>query len=209
MTKQSSNAAANIAAPSIEDLKALMAQGIRAQIEAELETDLAKVQAMQEAQGKLKADISTAESRIRDLKATLNEKASQLHEVNAFLAKFSPEGIEQLINDRLDLMLAAMNGQTPAKKAAKRDPGTRNASAQLEGYAVQYAIDGEPRAFGTKTHLTYFLGKKLGRSVMVDELNRVFMEETGTIPFTDAHKGQTLTASFEGIQVSITLQQVA
>lgn len=202
------NVAANM--PNIEDLKANLSTAIRTQIEAELQTDLQKVDDMQKGREKLQKEIAALTDKIDNLKASRNEKSAQLHEANSFLAKFSPEGIDKLVADRLDMMLAAMNGQVTTKKsAAKRSTGTRSRGTNLDGYEVQYAIDGEPRSFGTKTHLTYFLGKKLGRKVDVDELNRVFKEATDIEPFSESHKGQSITASFEGIQVTIGLIKIA
>lgn len=194
--------------PNIEDLKENLATAIRAQIEQELEVDLQKVDDMRNAQAKLKKEIGKIQDEIADRKAKLNEKGTQLHEVNGFLAKFSPEGINELVNQRLDMMLAAMNGQVAKRATAKRSTGTRSRGVKLDGYDVQYAIDGEPRAFSTKTHLTYFLGKRLGRKVDVGELNSTFKEQSGIEPFSEQHKGQSITASFEGIHVTITLNEV-
>lgn len=189
----------------MDQLRAQLAQSVRAQIESELNESLANVDRMQAAQGDLKVEIAHLDNQIADLKASQRDKAGQLHEVNAFLLKFSPEGINQLVTERIEGMIAVMHGE-PLKKARTSSGGRSPKSDKLDGYTVTYAIDGKPRSFGTKTHLTYWLGQKVGRSVSVAELSQAFATQTGCEAYSEAHKeAGTLTADIEGIQVTITL----
>ena len=187
------------------DIKDQLRVAIRAQIQAELNESLDKVDQFQKAQALLRDQIEKLTRAIDDLKAERNTKSDELRQVNTFLSRFAPDAIDAMIDQRLDAMMAVMSGQ--AIKPA-RSTKTRSASVKtsIDGYDVRYAIDGQPRQFKTKTHLTYWLGQKLGQKVTVEVLNTTFQDQTSIVPFSPEHKDQgTITASFDGIQVSITL----
>lgn len=186
------------------DIKDQLRVAIRAQIQAELNESLDKVEQFQDAQTLLKNEISALTAQIDDLRALRNAKSVELNQVNTFLSRFAPDAIDAMIDQRLDAMLAVMAGQ--AIKPARSTKTRSTSVAKIDGYNVSYAIDGQPRSYKTKTHLTYWLGQKLGQKVTVDVLNSTFQEQTSIVPFSQEHKDQgTITASFDGIQVSITL----
>lgn len=191
-----------ISEATMEPFQAQMQAMVRQQVMAELAVSKNQIDEMTQAKKAVMEEISQLTQQLGDIKARLNQKAYQLQNANAFLAKFSPEAIEELVATRMENMLAVMEGRsiTPKKTRAAA------AKTNVDGYDVRYAIDGQPRQFKTKTHLTYWLGQKLGQKVTVEVLNTTFQDQTSIVPFSPEHKDQgTITASFDGIQVSITL----
>lgn len=189
------------------DPKAMMREFVKTQVESELGESLDKVEEMKDAQITLRGDIKEMEDRIANMKAIQKEKAIQLNEVNSFLFKYSDEGLNKLIDQRLDAMFAAMNGEN--LKSSKTRTNTRSRTSnptKLDGYTITYAIDGKPRSFLTKHHLTNRLSNKLGHSVGIQDVINAFVADTGIEPYSEQHKDAgTLTADIEGLQVTITL----
>ena len=177
---------------------------IKAQVMKELEVSQERIDEMTQAKKAVMGEISQLNDYLTEIKRQLNEKNTQMGELNRFFAKFSPEAINAIVTDRVEAVYAIMEGRAPQKAAKK----TRAAATKTntDGYAVSYAIDGQIRSFKTKTHLTYWLGQKTGQKITVDDLNATFNTQTGIVPFSSEHKDHgTITASFDGIQVSITL----
>ncbi len=185
----------------MDQFKETLREQVRAQIESELNQDLDKVEEFKEAQNLLKIQIVQLNSAIDDLKSQRNAKASELNEVNTFLLKFSPEAIDALISERINGMLDALAGKTVKPKKTR---STSTKTANLNGYEVTWAIDGQPRSFTSKTHMCQAISRKIGHKITVDELNAVFQAQSGFVPFTEEHKTHgAIDAEFDGIIVSI------
>lgn len=181
----------------VPDITVMIRRAIELEMQEELSHNAQTIAQYRTKIVELEEVIAAIKSDIDVLKGTLGEKVTMLAQAKQAMKKF--EGDEEMINQRVEMALAAMRGET-VKKAKATKP--RSAGASVKDVSWEITIDGKPRNFGTLTHLTYWLSKQ-GDKVGMDDLRSAFADQNSGIALLSSNHQGMLFVTVNGCQVGI------